>query len=1349
MEETHGWWETLLHLPEGLVGEGKLMIEGMTELVSYAFSDVVSLHKEGLEALGLGEYDTEFKIPQVGAALLGIGQKSALLEDYKDRYGSVHGVREGLYDQPLSYLLDLVGLGFIASKGLTVGAKTGLIANNEKLLRIAGKVNGIDLEGVTSLKTMREMILKGRPTFKAMDLGGGTDVSYGLGRTKGQVGLVPKHTGVIEMPLSRNWVVRAPQKALFNALSWSVDAEKVSLYVKALDEVGETSKFMRAGFNREWAEKLNIPIAKPLAGAAARNQVANKILGLVSSKAQKTKDRELAILMDDILSTMQDDPAGAVSLVEGLGDLSQKPPITGIEDFLPDIPEMEVLPLASPAERIGRLPGSDPNLAPQFSRYLGERELIEALNSRWERSNVNPRYKVLPAKEASDLRYDVIVSEMTAGEVSSISRELADLVDADILGARNTLRTEALDFDGYEVALKLRKDGRVLHLNIADPLLFDSQIAAREVLSKTGWLAQKIDDLSMSIAHGLTDDVDTEIARLKILNTEKDAINYYLRLLWTPNRRFMNAKSLGIPYHGDLFAMDRIVPWEWRNGMRQWIEHDFNGGFEQWFDKQRVLEGPFTVAARRAYAPLRVQQFANVIGEFSKEIDAAYSSLVGSSSTAANNTQKLGAHLKIWLSSAGYSSEKVAKIISGKPWLRDSAKAKQVLITRFIREMHEEMVVRGTHAGFEWGLMDKARMIEGKVTPHYFPHIRGSRMKPSDYVWRGGTLQSINTGKPVFSKSWTGTLMEAGLYSKNPAEVYGRVAKVMNQHEEVIDFASQVARQNGRIVERIEAPIWEAGLMGEGEVLFNPEQLRLALRQSSDNFLEAFTHMDQNNMNWSQAMDQVMDTMKQNILKKGISAFQEGEVYAIPRNVAGKIAQQSKLAAGWKMRMFYDGTMNLWKGAVLGLSPRWVINNLMGNTFMQLVRNPTALLRSKGQYSPKEEFFFRIALGDDLAGVVHQGFWEDIPRRTSFGEGEGTKFGEFATAALEGTVPPGASPIVRAAGQSQRVTKHIRTFARKVRHKNQLIEHAYRRGSFLSLAEKEMLSVGEAGKFLDKWVDDYEILSKIARGGLTPEQFNRVVDGVNATLGNYTALSPAERQIVRRIFIPFYPFYRHSVKFLLRMPIEHPLKSATFLMIDKLSEEINGDIPDWLKGSIKVGELGGQDTWWRIQNFNPLQALAEDGGWMATFNPIGKILLERSQGVSSFTGKAFPLDPSKNVRTFGGAGYDIDRGPNGEILGVTPSEGHILPSLINHIAGQFPQLGLLGSMIGALPGMEGSGPLQPYPKEPGLSLASYLGVPVTHFDLDSWRYQELQREIEALQAALKANAIGPEGKGLF
>ena len=189
---------------------------------------------------------------------------------------------------------------------------------------------------------------------------------------------------------------------------------------------------------------------------------------------------------------------------------------------------------------------------------------------------------------------------------------------------------------------------------------------------------------------------------------------------------------------------------------------------------------------------------------------------------------------------------------------------------------------------------------------------------------------------------------------------------------------------------------------------------------------------------------------------------------------------------------------------------------------------------------------------------------------------------------------------------------------------------------------RKIMAVPKAGYAVNQFIDNISrsavYYAKKAKG-YSDEVAMKM--SLNA-LGDFTKLTPLERKFVRRV-IPFYTWIRHMSQVAVRLPIEHPMRTAWVLHMGntfKDQEQWEEMLPSFMQGYI---DAGGDNTI-GLQNFMPFSSpLTGPKELLGNIAPQLKIPFEQLTGYNTFTRQPFTRPP--------GTGNE---GPFGKLLPTSP-----------------------------------------------------------------------------------------------
>lgn len=387
---------------------------------------------------------------------------------------------------------------------------------------------------------------------------------------------------------------------------------------------------------------------------------------------------------------------------------------------------------------------------------------------------------------------------------------------------------------------------------------------------------------------------------------------------------------------------------------------------------------------------------------------------------------------------------------------------------------------------------------------------------------------------------------------------------------------------------------------------------------------------------------------------------QKINLHQIPKSMNTALIDNLKLDMPPLLVRMFDQATDFWRGMTLAFSPRWYINNIIGNTILSSMAgvSPLSYLQSKMK-------MFDEIYPDELmtTGLV---FSEATERSLRFSS--------------------------------------ARMFSR-LYDVNANIENFYRRAAYYDratkLARKELM-----GKTVFGFHNSNEMLEQLKAIKNDPALRNRVMDQVHEFLFDYSRMDPLERTWIRRI-IPFWSWYKNIGKNFYLMPLRHPkkmfvLKTLAEIGHDAVEQTFNemgtewNDMPAFLQGRIVVpdamteylGKTGNPDVGLiSTRSFNPYADVFNlpanvmgpitgtypgSEGRFPGVNPFLKVGLEQTvaRGVNLGTGEKY-TSPDQ-ISTFGGGDVYID--PE---TGQSYRDTKIAPPLLEHILRQTPQWELI------------------------------------------------------------------------
>jgi hypothetical protein len=504
------------------------------------------------------------------------------------------------------------------------------------------------------------------------------------------------------------------------------------------------------------------------------------------------------------------------------------------------------------------------------------------------------------------------------------------------------------------------------------------------------------------------------------------------------------------------------------------------------------------------------------------------------------------------------------------------------------------------------------RETMGRKAPIYVPHISAVEdVKFRDLLRKSGPRGGWRS-TPAGLKHSGGRLIRSHLEGNekalitDPATAYLRRSREFIHHTEYARFLEDAVTRLGR-------PIDSLNDLAPGEKYVNLDTANFfigkrheILRTADDQVAAGAKVSDAMEGAAVEAMERMPDEL-------GALAARKPRLYAVPKVAADRIDKLGTVQLpGWKMQLLWDGPSNLWRQTVLYTRPDYLYNNMLGNAAFHFIQggSPVSILR---QLSPRYVERIREVMRD--VGVdVEFGFYAKESRLSDLGELGKLPVGKYANA-------------VRHSRPGKAATAY-RDWARGVTTE---IEAAARRQSFLTAMDRQARIRGVQGVGRSFWRSK-EKFHKLAEFGDDPAIRKAALEDVNKFMFDYGALAPWEQNIMRRVLMPFYSFWKHSVSTLVRLPLEHPGKTRVMEMVNEFDQEMNedlrGGLPGWMQDAqlIGPGALPGTDRVLTGGGTNPLRdPLTPEGesGFISQMHPFLQYPMETMTGRDAFSGRSF------------------------------------------------------------------------------------------------------------------------------
>jgi len=416
----------------------------------------------------------------------------------------------------------------------------------------------------------------------------------------------------------------------------------------------------------------------------------------------------------------------------------------------------------------------------------------------------------------------------------------------------------------------------------------------------------------------------------------------------------------------------------------------------------------------------------------------------------------------------------------------------------------------------------------------------------------------------------------------------------------------------------------------------------------------------------------------------------DNPTHIIPRAVK----QVMDKSAGYEetskiLKALWDQPTNVWRKAVLGLSPRWPIYNLAGNITAHVLGgtafHPTAYKRAMEiEKMPEVKALLPPSVKQTLVGS-----FDDQTRYGFTGKNVAQSFPELggkisgkriteqtALGPMSATKPGTWTEL------SKKLTDPMAYAGNFLTKANDKMEKFFRSAMYLDSVEKIarknfMEQVAKKGAVLDNF-SVWEEMQKVMKD---PKLAQKALDGVNDFMFDYNNLSQLERNVFRRA-MPFYSFYSNMVKLaFFTLPAKYPIRNSALHGLARFgnqawTEDLQSqgidpkELPEWLRGSIPYNFDPETRTIHFISTQGPniFQSASMDN-ILGNLHPIIKVGLERLLHQDLFRGKKFTspdlaFDYAGNLRDMDGK---IVKGVN--------------PPIIEHILNQTPQWKALKDVV--------------------------------------------------------------------
>jgi len=350
----------------------------------------------------------------------------------------------------------------------------------------------------------------------------------------------------------------------------------------------------------------------------------------------------------------------------------------------------------------------------------------------------------------------------------------------------------------------------------------------------------------------------------------------------------------------------------------------------------------------------------------------------------------------------------------------------------------------------------------------------------------------------------------------------------------------------------------------------------------------------------------------------------------------------SKAATGEFTRMsdfmyrFGRQPVRIWRSLLLGTRPAFLVNNLIGNTLMYL-------MKTGGKGAVRDLFSaIREMHGDRVAMKLLNDPALTAEQRAALMSETYRRYPEQMTAGTFGsTQSPSTEGLLR--GYHSKAGRAFQTGTSWLPHFTSFVAEEVPRRGFIHNFIRNSPEFKTVYRSLPRDARKFENAERILHEGKTGVLYQKMIsEQVDRSIGNYTHLSPFERNVMRTI-LPFYSWYRAILTTTMHLALDNPLRAQALFKLGQIGGEAAAggmQLPSYLAGSIPLG--GGPNQTKRLlytQSLNPWatlgqlsQGLTHDWTQLGV-DPFVQGLMQTYQQLANAPGRsgAVPVAPGKLI----------------------------------------------------------------------------------------------------------------------